>query len=102
MMGTSDSFTIYRQHGTEVITLLQLLLNPLVLYQTVPYLPISSTLSLGATSKSFRELIHHTPGVFRYLNLNQVKLDQFAIAPIDQGGAIRRYALLDENGTKNE
>ena len=84
------------------VTLLQLLSNTLVLYQTVPYLPISSLLTLGATSKSFRTLIHDTPNVFRHLDLTQVKSAQFHIAAIDHGGEIWRNVQLDENVTEDE
>src|SRR5271155_2622289 len=84
------------------ITLLQLLSNTLVLYQTVPYLPVSALLALGATSKSFRNLTHGTPNVFRHLDLTQVKRAKFEIAVIDQGGEVWRNVQLDENLTEDE
>ena len=84
------------------ISLLYLLSNSLVLDQTVPYLPVSSLLALGATSKSFKDLIHRTPNVFRYLDLSNVKSAQFDIANIDNGGEVWRNVQLDENVTEDE
>lgn len=84
------------------ISLLGLLSNPLFLYQTAPYLAPSSLLALGAASKSFRDLIHHTTGVFRHLDLTNVKSVQFDIASIDNGGEVWRNVQLDENVTEDE
>jgi hypothetical protein len=84
------------------ISLLYLLSNSLVLDQTVPYLPVSSLLALGATSKSFKDLISRTPNIFRHLDLSNVKSAQFEIANIDSGGAIWRNVQLDENVTEDE
>jgi hypothetical protein len=83
-------------------TLLHLLSNSLVLDQTVPYLPISSLLALGATSKSFKDLVHRTPNVFRHVDLSNVKSAQFEIANIDNGGNSWRNVQLDENVTEEE
>lgn len=87
---------------SHAVTLLQLLSNHLILYQTVPYLPVSSLLALGVTSRSFQNLIHHTPQVFRHLNLSQVKAVQFDIESIDHGGEIWRNVQMDENVTEDE
>ncbi|KAA8576238.1 hypothetical protein EYC84_006387 [Monilinia fructicola] len=86
------------QHTTNRLpsSLLHLLSNILILYQTVPYLPASSLLALGATSKSFKEIIYETPHVFRYLNLSDVKSAK------PKGGELWRYAQLDENLTEDE
>ncbi|TVY62319.1 hypothetical protein LSUE1_G007864, partial [Lachnellula suecica] len=84
------------------VTLRQLLSSTLVLYQTAPYLPVSSLLALGATSKPFKTLIHNTPGVFRHLDLTQTKSAQFQIAPIDHGGEVWRNVQLDENVTEDD
>jgi hypothetical protein len=83
-------------------TLLQLLSHTLVLYQTTPYLPPSSLLALGATSQAFQALIHHTPNVFKRLDLTKVKSAQFEIAAIDHGGEVWRNVQLDENVTEDE
>jgi hypothetical protein len=83
-------------------TLLFLLSNPLLLSLTVDHLPPSATVSLAATSRAFRSLVHHTPGVFRRLDLTQVKAAQFDIDPIDQGGQVWRNVQLDENVTEDE
>ena len=83
-------------------SLLGLLLNTLVLYQTAPYLPPASLLALGASSKDFRHLIHDTPNVFRYLDLTQVKAAQSEIGSIDHGGEIWRNVQMDENVTEDE
>lgn len=90
-------------HDTDLpITLLQLLSNSLILYQTTPYLPVASLLALGATSKSFKELVHETPQVFRHVDLTKVKQAQFEIAAIDHGGEVWRNVQLDENVTEDE
>lgn len=88
--------------STLPTTLLNLLSNTLILYQTAPYLPVSSLLALGATSKSFRALVHHTHGVFRHLDLTEIKSAQFQIAAIDHGGEVWRNVQLDENVTEDE
>lgn len=98
-----ESSPSFQPHDIDLpITLLQLLSNSLVLYQTTPYLPVASLLALGATSKSFKELIHHTPNVFRHLDLTKVKSAQFEIAAIDHGGEVWRNVQLDENVTEDE
>jgi hypothetical protein len=87
---------------THKTTLFHLLSNSLILNHTTPYLPIRDTLNLAATSQDFRELVHHTPGVFRHLSLTSVKAAQFDISGIDHGGEIWRNAQLDENLTEDE
>lgn len=83
-------------------TLYSLFSNPLLLCHTVDYLPVSATLSLGGTSREFRNLIYHTPSVFRRLDLSPVKIAQFDIDPIDQGGETWRNVQVDENVTEDE
>jgi hypothetical protein len=55
------------------ITLLDLLHNPIVLDNVVPYLKPVSVLNLAATSRDFYGLIRNTPSVFRYLDLSGLK-----------------------------
>jgi F-box-like len=88
--------------GCKRLTLLQILSNPLILYHTVPHLPISSLLALGAACRDLRDLVHHTPQVFRYLDLSHVKSLQFEISRIDNGGEVWRNVQLDENVTEDE
>ncbi|KAI0164096.1 hypothetical protein GGR57DRAFT_452305 [Xylariaceae sp. FL1272] len=83
-------------------SLLGLLSNTLILHQTVPYLPISSVLNVAATSKSFRQLIQNIPGVYRHLDLTQIKSAQFDIDAIDHGGEVWRNVQLDENLTEDD
>ncbi|TRX89192.1 hypothetical protein FHL15_009890 [Xylaria flabelliformis] len=90
--GTSD----------QTPSLLDLLSNTLVLYQTIPYLPISSILHIAATSRSFRHLLHTTPGVFRHLDLTRVSTAQFDIDEIDHGGEVWRNVQVDENLTEDD
>lgn len=87
---------------TTLLSLLSLLSNPLLLCHTVDYLPVSGTLSLGATSRGFRNLIYQTPSVFRRLDLSPVKTAQFDIDPIDPGGETWRNVQVDENVTEDE
>lgn len=82
--------------------LLQLLTNSLILCHTTPYLSCYDVLNLGATSRAFRFLIHHTPQVFRRLELGTVKAAQFDIDGIDRGGETWRNAQVDENLTEDE
>jgi hypothetical protein len=89
-------------HPDTRTSLYQLLSNPLILYQTVPYLPISSRLALGVASKSFQDLIFHTPQVFRHVDLTKVQSVQFEVEAIDHGGEIWRNVQLDENVTEDE
>ncbi|KAI0912393.1 hypothetical protein F4823DRAFT_212132 [Ustulina deusta] len=91
--------------GTSDLTpsLLDLLSTNLVLYQTLPYLSVSAILNVAATSRPFRHLLlHSTPGVFRHLDLTQVKTAQFDIDGIDHGGEVWRNAQLDENLTEDD
>jgi hypothetical protein len=90
------------RNKTLPISLIELLSYTLVLYQTAPYIPVSSLLALGATSRDFRALIHNTRDVFRYLDLTQVKSAQSEIGSIDHGGEVWRNVQLDENVTEDE
>ncbi|KAI0869917.1 hypothetical protein GGS24DRAFT_493396 [Hypoxylon argillaceum] len=83
-------------------SLLDLLSNTLVLYQTIPYLPVSAILNVAATSRSFRHLLQNTPGVFRHLDLTQVATAQFDIDAIDHGGEVWRSVQVDENLTEDD
>lgn len=86
----------------ETTTLFSLLTNPLLLCQTVDYLPISAALNLAATSRKFRNLLYQTPSVFKRLDLSIVSSAQFDIDPIDQGGETWRNFQLDENLSEDE
>ncbi|KAI0008381.1 hypothetical protein F4779DRAFT_628540 [Xylariaceae sp. FL0662B] len=90
---------IRQQHARHLFDTLS---NTLVLHQTVPYLPVSSLLNLAATSRSFRDLVRYTPGVFRQLDLTHVRTAQFDIDGIDHGGEVWRNVQLDENLTEDD
>jgi hypothetical protein len=97
------SFNIKPKNTTDLPTsLLQLLSHTLVLYQTAPYLPSSSLLALGATSKAFQSLIHNTPNVFRRLDLTKVTSAQFDTVTAIDHGEVWRNVQLDENVTEDE
>lgn len=83
-------------------TLLDLLSNSLVLHHTAPYLPVAATFALSRTSKSFRDLVLHTPDVFRYLDLSTVKSAVVPYTPIDIGGNHWRAERMDEALTEDE
>lgn len=83
-------------------SLLDLLSNTLILYQTCPYLPIWGLLNLAATSKSFQHIIYTTPNVFRYLDLSATKGASTEFAPIDAGGEIWRSERMDEAVTEED
>jgi hypothetical protein len=84
------------------ISLFDVLHNSLILRTVAPYLPIYDLLQLSATNQEFRSLVRNTPGVFRHLDLTQVKKAQFNINPIDNGGEVWRNVQLDENLTEDE
>lgn len=87
------------------LNLLDLLSNTLVLYQTVPYLPVSALLNVAATSRSLRHLLHSTPGVFRHLDLTQVSNSSARFGPIegiDHGGEVWRNVQVDETLTEDD
>lgn len=86
-------------------SLFDLLSNNLVLYQTLPYLSISSILNIAATARPFRHLLLQsgTPSVFRHLDLTQVKAAQFDVeGGIDHGGQVWRNVQVDENLTEDD
>lgn len=98
---TTAVTTTFLPYEVQTVTLLHLLSNPLILYHTIPYLPISSTLALAATSKNFADLILHTPSVLRYLDLRNVKRVQILnIGRIDRGGQVFRASRCDEGVTE--
>lgn len=83
--------------------LLSTLRNPLILFGTVPYLPVSALLSLSAASRAFRHLVLDTPGVWRHLDLTRVRAAQFNdIDGVDHGGQVWRNVQMDENLTEDE
>lgn len=83
-------------------SLVDILLNSIVLTHTVPYLSISGLLNLAATSRTIRDILYHSPGVFRHLDLSTVKAAQFQISRIDRGGETWRNVQLDEHLTEDE
>ncbi|KAI0477170.1 hypothetical protein GGR56DRAFT_665300 [Xylariaceae sp. FL0804] len=110
-MATGDLVQQHARHSSDITatkallatSLLDLLSNTLVLRQTVPYLPISALLKLAATSRSFRDLLDHTPGVFRHINLTRVKAAQLDhVGAVDHGGQILHHEQLDEDLTEDE
>ncbi|RDW66527.1 hypothetical protein BP6252_10162 [Coleophoma cylindrospora] len=89
--------------GASKTTLLDLLSNPLILYHTVPFLPLFSLVALGATSKAAQELVYKTPNVFRHLDLSHLtRLKAAELGSIDHGGEIWRNQQIDENITEND
>jgi hypothetical protein len=101
IMDTTET-TLGTHKVSGKLSLLELLSNPYILYNTVPYLPISGLFALGASSKAFRNLVHHTPKVFRYVDLSLVESLRFEIKRIDHGGEVWRNVQLDENVTEDE
>jgi hypothetical protein len=84
-------------------TLQDLLSNTVILNNTIPYLPLSSIFRLSRTSTSFRDLVHTSPDVFRYLDLSACKGPYIPwISRIDTGGHSWRAERMDENLTEDE
>ncbi|KAK2767119.1 ubiquitin fusion degradation protein [Colletotrichum kahawae] len=99
LQDVDDAYTLYENPPTSLINLLY---NPLILAHTAPHLSAHDRLSLASTSRSFRDLVTHTPGVFRHLDLTQVRTAQFDIDGIDRGGEVWRNVQLDENLTEDD
>lgn len=83
-------------------TLADLLSNSLVLRQTAPYLPVASIYALAAASKPLHHVVHHSPEVFRYLDLSTVKSAIVPYEPLDSGGVSWRAERMDESLTEDE
>jgi hypothetical protein len=82
-------------------TLADLLHNSIVLCHTAPYLPLSTLFSLAGTCRSLRDSIYHTRGVFRHLDLSNVKAAQFK--PIRGTRSLARHnAQNDQHMTEDE
>ncbi|KAI9673488.1 MAG: hypothetical protein M1817_002951 [Caeruleum heppii] len=71
-------------------SLLNVLTTTIILYHTTPYLPVRSLLALAATSKPLRDLIYKTPGVWRYLDLSDLKQLNTWYHGLDTGGVYWR------------
>ncbi|CAG9984393.1 unnamed protein product [Clonostachys byssicola] len=98
----SEANVVHRTRSeTHVLTssttplLLDTLVNPLILDNTVPYLPVSSLLNLALASKAFRYLLYNTPRVFRHLDLTRVKTARFDVDKRDQGQTWHNVELDD-------
>ena len=53
--------------------LFNLLCNDLILHHIAPYLGVQSLLSISSLSKSFNQVIHQNPSVFRRVDLSSVR-----------------------------
>jgi hypothetical protein len=84
-------------------SLMDLLSNSLILDHLAPLLPISSLMSLAATSRATRSYILETPYVFRRLDLSTCRGAIVPrISPIDAGGEVWRSARMDESLTEDD
>ena len=83
-------------------TLIDLLLNTVILRQLAPYIPLQSLLSLSRTSKDIRAIITSQPEPWRYLDLTRVKSAIIDSSPIDVGGVIWRAERMDESLTEDD
>ncbi|KAL5403078.1 hypothetical protein PMIN03_010161 [Paraphaeosphaeria minitans] len=92
-------FTADNSHPHD---LADILFNSLVLRQTAPYLPVASIFALAATSKALHHTVHHSPDVFRYLDLSTVRSAIVPYAPLDSGGISWRAERMDESLTEDE
>ncbi|KAK5213240.1 hypothetical protein LTR41_000819 [Exophiala xenobiotica] len=85
--------------------LLEILSNTLILENTLPYLPLPTILSLCFSSKNLRDLLLHTPSVFRYVDLSRCRgayVSPDLLTRIDIGGHSWRAERMDENLTEDE
>lgn len=84
-------------------SLVDVLSNSLILDHMAPLLPISSLMSLAATSRTMRSIIMETPYVFRHLDLTTCRGAMVPkIAPIDVGGETWRGERMDESLTEDD
>lgn len=84
-------------------SLVDVLSNSVILDHMAPLLPISSLMSLAATSRTMRSIIMETPYVFRHLDLGTCRGAMVPkIAPIDVGGETWRSERMDESLTEDE
>lgn len=60
------------QNNSLAATLQDLLQNTLVLRHISPYLGLANVIRLAATSKSFRDVIYDSPGVFQHADLTKL------------------------------
>ncbi|KAF2843168.1 hypothetical protein M501DRAFT_994028 [Patellaria atrata CBS 101060] len=89
--------------GAISITLLDLFSNSLVLHQTAPYLSVSSLFALGATCRSFQNLVLQSPEPIRHLDLSPVKSAITPdVKPLDSGGINWRAERMDESLTEDD
>lgn len=102
MTATTTPYELHHEPVSSISGLVEISLNPLILCNITPYLPISALLSLAATSHTLRRLIYHTPGALRHLDLTRIKAAQFDIDEIDHGGQVWRNVQLDEYLTEDE
>lgn len=84
------------------VTLLDLLVNSVILRQTAPYIPIQGVLALSRTCKSIREQVLTSPEVWRYLDLTKVRSAIIDSSPIDVGGVSWRAERMDEALTEDD
>lgn len=54
----------------QAVTLIDLLSSELILICIASYLPVPGLLSLSSTNRSLRSMMHHTPGVWRTIDLS--------------------------------
>ena len=86
-------------------TLLDLLMNDLILSQTLPYLPLGSINALLRTSHKLHNLLSTNELTFRLLDLSKSRsayLPPSLSTPIDSGGNSWRSERMDENLTEDE
>ncbi|KAH7309785.1 hypothetical protein B0I35DRAFT_359464 [Stachybotrys elegans] len=95
-----ETVTVIDPAATTKKTLADLLHNSIVLNHTTPYLPLSTLFSLAATCRAIRDLIYQTPGVFRHLQLSNVKSAQFR--PVGIRDLLRDDPEEEENLTEDE
>jgi hypothetical protein len=83
--------------------LVEVLSNNLILDHMAPLLPISSLMSLAATSRTMRSIVMETPYVFRHLDLSTCRGALLPkIAPIDAGGEVWRSERIDESLSEDD
>ena len=85
-------------------TLLDLILNTLILDQIFPAVPLASIFALSRSAKSYRSFILNNPRIFRYVDLSHCKGAYISpsLTRIDSGGHSWRAERMDENLTEDD
>lgn len=88
--------------GQLPTTLIDLLVNSVILRQLAPYFQLRTLLALSATSRAIRDAVISQPEPWRHLDLSSVRSAIIDSSPIDVGGVSWRAERMDESLTEDD